>query len=282
MPEAKEYCKEWVVQRELPTNDFLIVYMVSLTLIALAVAAAIRAIRKSDLRKILQAAGVAVHKLTNVAWEIERKNFKLKGLIVPMGHQILLYLGFSNSFCVTCVWTLTLTWVCSDTMRIYKVPILGQVWDWVFKDILRKDEQDNLSQASHFLIGCAVAVHLFAPVIAMTSIIFLVMGATASAWMTRAFGKSVVNMAGGRHSTPPSIEGSAAMLVVCFVLGCSIFHGIYLREYFVFFAALAATLFEYYEPFGISYNMGIPIVTSIALTVGYERTLSCGSSVVVE
>merc|ERR1711920_1221532 len=165
-------------------------------------------------------------------------------------------------------------------MRIYKVPVLGQIWNWVFQDILRNNEQDKLSQASYILISCAVTVHLFSPVIAMTSIIFLVMGTMASALMTRSFGKSVVNIERAFGSS--SIEGSVAMFVVCFVFGCSIFYGTYLREYFVFFASLVATLLEYHEPFGISYNLSIPIVTSIALAIGYERTLSCGSVVLVE
>lgn len=279
-----KYCKEWEVKRELSevSNDFLTVYMVVMVFGALTYAAAIWVMRGRELRKILQDAGVAVHKVTNVAWEIERKRFKLVGLGVPMVHQIMLNLGFSNNVFVAFAWTFTVSWVCADIMRIYKVPVLGQVWDWLFKDILRQNEQAELSQASYFLIGCCVAVHLFAPVVAMTSIIFLVFGSASSALMTRSFGKSVVNagtdVGTGHRST--SIEGSTAMFLVCFVFGCSIFHGTYLREYFVFWGALAATLFEYHQPFGISYNMSIPIVTSIVLTLGYERALSCGSSVV--
>jgi dolichol kinase len=254
--------------------------MVVLVLFALAATTRFKAMKAKDFLKILKDAGVAVNNAKNVAWEVERKRFKLVTLGVPMVHQMLINFGVSNTFFVYFCWTFTLFWIIADVMRIYKVPVLGQVWNWVFRDILRPTEHNKLSQASYILLGCSVTVHFFTPVIAMTSIIFLVMGTMASALVTRSFGKSVVNVERAFGSSSP--EGSLAMFVVCFVFGCSIFHGTYLREYFVFVASLAATMFEYFEPFGISYNLGIPIVSSICLTLGYERVLSCGSSVLFD
>jgi len=165
-------------------------------------------------------------------------------------------------------------------MRIH-VPPFRRILDWVFKDILRKEEQYQLSGASWFLLGCALTIHLFSPVIATASIIFLVMGVLCSALITRPFGNSVVTVGAGTEGHK-SIEGCATMFVVCFLFGCGIFHQSYLREYPVFIAALVATLAEYYEPFGISYNVSIPVLTAVALTLGFERTISCGAAVVVE
>lgn len=277
----KKYCIEWAAKQELPSDHFLIGYMVVLILTALSVAAVVKTVRTKDLHKMLLDAGVAGNKVAKTAWEIERKRFKLMGLGVPMLHQISIYSGFPSSYFLVFGWTFTISSVCVDIMRIYNVLFVGQSLDWVFKRILRKHEQHQLSNASYFVIGCAVTVQLFAPVIAMTSIIFLVMGVLSAALTTRSFGKSIFHIGAGAHGKK-SLEGFAAMLLVCFVFGCTIFHGTYLREYSVFFAALTATLIEYHEPFGINYNVSIPIVTSIALTVGFERTLSCGSSIVVE
>lgn len=275
-----KYCKEWAVKSELPSDRFLTVYMIVLTLAALTLTAAMKTIRTTDLKRLLQDAGVAVNKVAKTAREIDRKLFKLSGLGVPMIQQILLNLGFANSVCIAMIWTFTISWVLFDIMRIY-VPSVRRILDSVFKGILRKDEQDQLSGASYFLIGCALTVHIFAPVIAMASIIFLVIGVLCSALITRSFGQRILKIGAG-PSGHKSLEGSMAMFVVCFAFGCSIFHQAYLREYTVFVAALAATVVEFYEPLGISYNVSLPVLTALALTFGFERTHSCGSTTVVE
>lgn len=277
-----KYCKEWAVADTfpvLPSDHFHIAYMVVLTLASLALTAGIKTMRTGDLHRILQDAGVAANKVATTAWETNRKLFKLTGLGVPMLHQIFLACSFSNSFCISLCWTITISWIVCDTLRIY-VPAVRRMLDFVFKGILRRKEQDSLSSASYFLFGCALTVQLFAPVIAMTSIIFLVTGVLCSALISRSFGKSVVHIASGadRHK---SVEGSAAMFIVCFVFGCSIFHQVRLREYSVIIAAITATLVEFFEPLGINYNVSIPVLTSIALTIGFERTLSCESSIVI-
>jgi len=266
----------------LPSDHFLIVYLVVLIIVSSVFAAAIKTdgcSHRRDVSKILQDAGVAVHKVAKTAREIDRKLFKLTGLAVPMVHQLLLSAAVPDNTCIGLIWTFALTWTAFDFMRLH-VPVVRRILDFVFKGVLRKNEQDRLSAASYFLLGCALAIHMFAPVVAMTSIIFLVMGALCSALITRSFGTSVVGkVTEGRLK---SLEGSAAMFTVCFGFGCSIFHGAYLREYAVFWAALAATLLEFWEPLGVSYNVSIPVITSMALTIGFERTLSCGSSIVVE
>lgn len=273
---AKKYCKEWAVADPvtlLPSGQFLTAYMIILTLAALVSAALVKSLRTGDMTRKLKDAGVAVNKVAKTAWEIDRKLFKLTGLGVPMLHQILLKCGYTNGFCTTLCWSLTICWFSFDIMRIY-IPLVRKILDPLFKEILRKGEQDKLSASSYFLIGCALAVQMFAPAIAMTSIIFLVMGVTCAALITRSFGKKAVNIGVGSHK---SIEGSLTMFLVCFVFGISIFHQVYLREYSVFVAALTATLVEYYEPLGINYNVSIPVLTSVALTLGFERTFSCSS-----
>lgn len=277
MPEGR-YCKEWAVADTLsllPSDRFLTAFIIILTLTALVLAAAVKTLRKTDLHALLQNAGVAVNKVARTAWEIDRKLFKLTGLGVPMIHQILLWCGFANSTCTTLCWSVTIVWVVCDVMRLY-VPFVRRILDLVFKEILRKEEQDQLSGASYFLIGCALTIQFFAPAIAMTAIIFLVIGVLCAALVARSFGQSAVNVGAG-PSGQKSIEGSAAMFIVCFAFGCTIFHRVYLREYSVFGAALVATIVEFYEPLRINYNVSIPVLTALALSFGFERTQRCSS-----
>ena len=50
-----------------------------------------------------------------------------------------------------------------------------------------------------------------------------------------------------------------------------------LREYPVFFGALAATLTEVYEPLGLNDNLTIPFFASLAMQWGFARIQSCAS-----
>ena len=62
----------------------------------------------------------------------------------------------------------------------------------------------------YFSLGCTLAIQVFAPVIAMTSILFLVMGDMTAALIGRSFGQSVCSIKigpGGKKS----VEGSTAM-----------------------------------------------------------------------
>merc|ERR1711920_339638 len=149
--------------------------------------------------------------------------------------------------------------------------------NWPLKSILRDKEFSQLSGGSYFSLGCCLTVWIFPPVIAMTSIIFLVLGDMSAALIGRSFGRSLCTVAigpGGKKS----VEGSAAMFVTCFVFGCTIFSQVHLREYAVFFAALTATLAELYEPFGLNDNISIPVLSALALAFGFERTYSCDPS----
>ena len=62
----------------------------------------------------------------------------------------------------------------------------------------------------YFSLGCTLAIQIFAPVIAMTSILFLVMGDMTAALIGRSFGQSVCSMKIGPERKK-SVEGSAAM-----------------------------------------------------------------------
>eukprot|EP00418_Pyrodinium_bahamense_P006411 CAMPEP_0179023410 /NCGR_PEP_ID=MMETSP0796-20121207/6913_1 /TAXON_ID=73915 /ORGANISM="Pyrodinium bahamense, Strain pbaha01" /LENGTH=284 /DNA_ID=CAMNT_0020719315 /DNA_START=42 /DNA_END=897 /DNA_ORIENTATION=- len=265
------YCKVWATTEEvspLPSEPFLTAYMVVLALSALVVGVAVRNLRPKEMRRLLREAGVAIHKVAKTAREIERKIFHLCGLLVPLIYQVLLQYWFSQTDCARICWAITVVGghaAAPCAVRPAKLAAPG---------ILRDKEIDQLCGGSYFALGCTLSIHFFAPVIAMTSIIFLVLGDMSAALIGRSFGQSVCSMKigpGGKKS----VEGSAAMFLVCFIFGCTIFSQVHLREYSVFFAALTATLTELYEPFSINDNVSVPLLSSLALTLGFARTYSC-------
>jgi len=65
------------------------------------------------------------------------------------------------------------------------------------------------------------------------------------------------------------------MFCVCFTIGSTIFAPVRLREYPIFFGALAATLTELYEPFNLNDNLTIPVVSSIAMQWAFQRIQLC-------
>jgi dolichol kinase len=69
-----------------------------------------------------------------------------------------------------------------------------------------------------------------------------------------------------------SAEGSVAMFATCVGVGLISFSAVNLSEYAVVVAALAATVTELYEPFGLNDNLTIPMITSLALSWGFQRT----------
>merc|ERR1712228_250099 len=112
------------------------------------------------------------------------------------------------------------------------------------------------------------------PSIAMASILFLVLGDMSAAIIGVSFGGETVSMKLGRHGKK-SMEGSTAMFLVCFLVGSTIFAPVHLREYPVFFGALAATLTELYEPLRLNDNLTIPVFSSLAMQWAFARIQTC-------
>lgn len=259
----------------LPSEIFLTSYLSVLACGALVMGFCITRLRKSTVKWLLhEGMGVTLRKLTRTAKEIERKTFHLAGLVYPLIYQVLLCRGWSKENCCSIVWTTTICLVSLDYCRV-RSEWLRQTLPW--QKLMREQEKKQLCGGTYFSVGCAISIQAFAPAIAITSIIFLVMGDMSAALIGRSFGQTFCSLKigpGGKKS----VEGSAAMFIVCFVFGVTIFSEVYLREYAIALAALTATLVELWEPMNINDNITIPVLTSIALTVGFARTYSCDSS----
>eukprot|EP00455_Lapot_gusevi_P002787 TRINITY_DN1114_c0_g1_i11.p1 TRINITY_DN1114_c0_g1~~TRINITY_DN1114_c0_g1_i11.p1 ORF type:complete len:124 (+),score=37.08 TRINITY_DN1114_c0_g1_i11:285-656(+) len=122
------------------------------------------------------------------------------------------------------------------------------------------------------MTGSFLVITLFHPLIAITSILYLIFGDLIAALVGISFGRVKI------PGTKKSLEGSLAMLVICVLVGLFMFHSVPLSEYLAFVGALVATLVELHPPFGIDDNLSIPFLSGLAL---YGASLRLGSQLVL-
>lgn len=247
-----------------------------LCLVGLAVmyAAYVRHLSRSGLREALRDAGVNFRRITKAIAEIDRKMFHLTGLLIPLVYQVMLDYGYTQGQVSNVCITLTIAGWLFDITRLLVPAVQEAFLTTPIGRIMRSKEHTQLTGACYFSLGCTMVIYSFEPALAMTSILFLILGDMSAAIVGRSFGGETVALKLGREGKK-SAEGSIAMFAVCFVIGCFMFAGVHLREYAVFFAALTATLTELYEPFGLNDNLTIPLFSSCALAWGLRRTASC-------
>jgi dolichol kinase len=140
----------------MPTDSFVTLYMIALSLCALIMLITIKCLRRKDLRQLLRDGGVALSKITKTAMEIERKVFHLCSLLVPLIYQVLLQLGWSQRACLSIVWSSTISAAIVDMMRVH-IPFVAR--NWPLKSILREKEQNHLCGGTYFSLGCTLAIH---------------------------------------------------------------------------------------------------------------------------
>jgi len=157
-------------------------------------------------------------------------------------------------------------WIC-DASRLY-IPAVRDYFP--LARLLRHKEATQLCGACYLSLGCTISIFFFAPPIAMASITFLVLGDMSAALIGVSFGGESCVLKLGREGKK-SLEGSVAMFLVCFCIGCVIFRAAPLSEYISLVGAIVATLVELYEPLALNDNLTIPVFTSFALTWAFQR-----------
>mmetsp|Transcript_40943 Transcript_40943/g.132671 ORF Transcript_40943/g.132671 Transcript_40943/m.132671 type:complete len:283 (+) Transcript_40943:100-948(+) len=260
----------------LPTH--LLHYLLTLGVAALLGVVAFNTLSRP--RDFLTACGVALTKVQRTAAEIERKTFHIAGLLVPTTHQFLLAIGFKNIVCVQiCVVITVVGW----TLDLLRVAFPGGVIarNWPLASLLRESERQKLTGGCYFSLGCTLTIAFSPPSIATVSMLFLILGDMSAAIIGVSFGGETCTMRLGRQGKK-SLEGSLAMFAVCFATCCSVFLSVELREYPAFAGALAATLVELHEPFGINDNLTIPIISSLAMQWAFSRVAACDAPETIE
>ena len=207
--------------------------------------------------------------------EVERKLFHICLLIAPLIHITLLeYAEWSNYECKRLVWSVAIAACLTDLLRLHSPGFMKVLESIGARRIMRKHEYEQLTGGFYMGIGVATTMSIAPPSISTAALLFLVLGDMSAAIIGVSFGGETVAVKLGRTGKK-SVEGSAAMFCVCFVVGCILFLHVELREYPVFFGSLAATLVELYEPLGINDNLTIPVISSLVMQWGFHRISHC-------
>jgi len=255
-----------------PSNEYLLQYVISLTVLAVLAIITFRQLRSSARHDLLTACGVSLRKVARSVAEIQRKGFHVAGLLVPLVQLMLLRHGWTNSECVRLCWTITIIGTSMDYARLHSDFVARH---WPLRSILREHEHKQLTGGCYFALGCTLCIAVSPPSVAMASILFLVLGDMSAAIIGVSFGGDALGKLRLGREGKKSLEGSLAMFFVCFIIGCTIFPHVRLREYPVFWGALVATLTELHEPLRLNDNLTIPFFSSIAMQLAFHRIASC-------
>lgn len=262
-----------------PSQVKMFSFVIFLTVVFSGMITYVRTLSTKDASLLIQDVGVKLSKVKRTALEIERKTFHLTGLMVPLlYHVLLVYYGWTQEDFASFSWTVTIFVGAADIFRVY-VPNGNDYFPFsCMKHIMREKERAQLSGTTFFALGCTMAIAFFPPAISTTSILWLVLGDMSAALIGVSFGGDVCVVKMGREGKK-SMEGSVAMLIMCTVVGMIIYGNVYMGEYAVILGAVAATLTELYEPFGLNDNVTIPMISSLALQLGLSRleALSCNA-----
>jgi len=235
----------------------------------------IRGLNVKSFGTLLQSFGVKLSKLARTLKEIERKTFHLTGLgVVILYHVLTKNYGWTHADYTIFCWKTTAAIWWLDCFRVLFPEVL-EYWPFtIMKNIIREKEKEQLSGTCYFSLGSTLAFAFFPPTIAITSIIYLVLGDMCAALIGVAFGGDACVVKMGREGNK-SMEGSVAMFVVCIGVGYVAFWYIPMAEYPVVVSAFVATVVELYEPLGLNDNISIPLCTSLALSWAFERIKNC-------
>lgn len=254
-----------------PDDEYVLNLVIGIIATMLLLTAAYKQKGSED---FLEMCGVSLQKVARTTREVERKMFHICLLICPMVHMSLLKYGWSNLECIRLVWSVAIVGCATDMSRLYSKTVMGLLETIGARRIMRAHEMRQLTGGFYMGIGVATTMTISPPSICTAAILFLVLGDMSAAIIGVSFGGDACVVKLGRTGKK-SLEGSLAMFFVCFGVGCLMFLHIELREYPVFWGALAATLVELYEPLGINDNLTIPVISSLVMQWGMARIAHC-------
>lgn len=258
-----------------PQGEFLFAEVSLLALLGAICFLFFRSLSKRNAQQFLKNSGVRLKKIHKATKEIERKGFHLCGLIVPLFYFISTkMLGYTEEDYARFCWICTaLIWI-GDGYRVLFPKAMNHFPFNMMKSIIRDKEKKALSGTCYFSLGCTLSIALYPPPVAITSIIWLVLGDMSAALFGVSFGGESCTVKLGREGKK-SLEGSAAMFVTCAVLGLIFFAGINLSDYAVILGALSATITELIEPLGLNDNISIPLISGAVLQYALARVENC-------
>ncbi|RMH70983.1 MAG: hypothetical protein D6675_07675 [Gemmatimonadetes bacterium] len=182
--------------------------------------------------------------------ELKRKAIHFwGGVCIPLGYYF--YPADRLDEARYLIWSVAVVAVCIDVLRLH-VARVRHYFLRAFGTLLRPHEQTQLTAASYLLMACALSVSIFPHRIAVTALMFLVVGDTAAALVGTSLGRI--------RFGDKSLEGSLACFSVC--LGVT---GLFMN-FSLLFCLIAATIATLSEALpGMDDNFQIPLISGVAL-----------------
>jgi len=208
--------------------------------------------------------GVSVARTPKVIKELKRKGFHFGGLVIPVVY--LLGLKYTEWF-TRDVGSLILAvisggYFVAELLRLYH-PWVRRMWVEKLGFMMREKEKDHFTGSLFYLLGCTFVVWFFSAPVAISAILFLIIGDFMAALVGISFGRIKI----GRKS----LEGSVACFISCFVIAFALFWNVSLGEQLAFWGALAATLTELLNPSWVDDNLSIPCMSGLAIQLIARR-----------
>jgi len=116
----------------------------------------------------------------------------------------------------------------TDVLRLKVPAVMGVLESIGARRIMRAHETTQLTGGFYMGLGVAATMSISPPSISTAALLFLVLGDMSAAIIGVSFGGEVASVKLGRTGKK-SLEGSLAMLVVCFVVGCVLFATVEVR-----------------------------------------------------
>jgi dolichol kinase len=177
--------------------------------------------------------------------ELSRKLLHLGSLVVPF-----LYIAFDRNTTLFICGFMFLAALAGEVSRAF-IPSLNAFFLSAFNGVTREHEKEKLLGATYLTASSFLALLLFPLNIAVSCMLYLVLGDTFAALVGRKF---------GRHRfSKKSWEGSFAFFIVSF-LSSLYFIGLPLS----FLGALTATITEAYSD---KDNLTVPLISGAVLTI---------------
>eukprot|EP00908_Phaeocystis_cordata_P024493 Transcript_6949.p1 GENE.Transcript_6949~~Transcript_6949.p1 ORF type:complete len:303 (-),score=67.44 Transcript_6949:453-1361(-) len=200
---ARPVSQPWAVEQ--PSQHFLLEYLLVLSLISIGGTLAFKSLQQPA--RFVESCGVKVRRVARTMQEIDRKAFHLATLLVPIIHNVLLSMGWTNEECVHLCWVITIGGWTADLARVFG-PDTARRW-FPLQRLLREKEKGQITGGCYLSLGCTLTMAISPPSITMASILFLVLGDLSAAIVGVSFGKETVSLKLGREGKK-SAEGSSA------------------------------------------------------------------------
>jgi dolichol kinase len=193
----------------------------------------------------------------SIKLEMKRKAIHLGMLIIPLWIYFV-----PNPIRNIGLIIATFSTIVLDILRLSD-PRLKKFFLRFFRSLIRRHEERHLLGSTYFMVASLISSLIFDETIAISALLFLVIGDMAAAVVGKKFGRS--------RYWGKSIEGSTACLASCLLIGFAMQALLDADGLAMVFGAIVATIAEA-VPAPMDDNMRVPILSGIVMQIVVNLT----------